>query len=79
MGQEEGVKVSCKPWSDENSIMARKAEQASFGGGLGVGARVVFSLLFIFLKNRKKKALGNKITSVQYGLLCAGLAPKARL
>ena len=45
-----------KPQSDENSIMVKKPEQASFLGGCGV--EVVFSLLFVFSKPpppKKKK------------------------
>lgn len=53
-----------KPQSDENSIMVRKPEQASFLGGSGVEV-VFFSPVCFFQKPKKKKALGNKITSVQ--------------
>ena len=55
-----------KPQSDENSIMVKKPEQASFLGGCGVEV-VFFSPVCFFQKpTQKKKALGNKITSVQY-------------
>ena len=72
-GQEERVKVPYKPQSDGNSIMVRKTKQASFLVGV-----VFFSPVYFFQK-QKKKALGNKITSVQYWWLYACLAMKNRL
>ena len=56
------------PQSDENSVMVRKPEQASFLGGCGVEVVFFSPVCFFFQKQKKKKkkALGNKITSVQY-------------
>lgn len=49
----ERVKVPCKPQSDENSIMVRKTDQASFFRGVGLFS---LSCLFFF-KNKKKGGL----------------------
>lgn len=55
-----------KPQSDENSITVRKPEQASFLGGCGVEVGFFSPVCFFSKTKKKKKALGNKITSVQY-------------
>ena len=46
------------PQSDENSVMVRKPEQASFLGGCGVEVVFFSPVCFFFSKTKKKKKKG---------------------